>query len=368
MVQTQELQKEISDSNFWEQLEYEQQKIKNRKLDSKNPQIMELAKLYNQFTVASPVVSSIVSAKYEGIVSDQHCFTFAGFKDFIRVDNRPNESKYLKNTNIGDSIDVQIIDINNDVFMIHGSISSIYETAAHLSLKSLQEDTVINAFVKSINPAGYEMEILHDGITLPGFMPNTLAGMNKLYDPESIVGKTFEVMIESFSKEEGTYIVSRRKYLQTLIQDAIQELESGKVYTGHVTGTTQFGVFVEFNGCLTGMIHKANISLDWQDRLSQIKPGMTIDFYVKEIIKDKIILTQILRETLWDTIKNGQMIDGRVKDIKPFGVLVYLDDETMGLIHTSELEKIGKKFQEGQELKVKVLAVDRQNRKIFLTA
>jgi hypothetical protein len=45
-------------------------------------------------------------------------------------------------------------------------------------------------------------------------MPNTLAGINKLYDPTSI-GETFQVMIESFSEYEGTYIVSRRKYLQS---------------------------------------------------------------------------------------------------------------------------------------------------------
>jgi ribosomal protein S1 len=369
MIEAQELKKQTNDdSNFWEEIEYQQKKIKNRKLDSKNPQILELAKMYESYFIAVPVVGSMVNAKYEGILSNQHCFSFPGYKDFIRVENRSGETKYLKNTNIGDMIDVQIVDVNNDIFMISGSICSIYETAAHLSLKALKEDSVIMATVKSINPAGYDIEIIHDGITLPGFMPNTLAGINKLHDPESLVGKTFEVMVESYSKDEGTYIVSRRKYLQTLIADSIQELESGTVYTGHVTGTTQFGVFVEFNDCLTGMIHKANILPDWQDKISQIKPGMLIEFYVKEIIKDKIILTQILRETLWDTIKNGQIINGRVKDLKPFGVLVYLDDETMGLIHTSELDKIGKKFQEGQEIKVKVLAVDRTNRKIFLTA
>jgi small subunit ribosomal protein S1 len=175
-------------------------------------------------------------------------------------------------------------------------------------------------------------------------------------------------MIESFSKDEGTYIVSRRKYLNTLIPSAIKSLDSDEVYTGRVTGTTLFGVFVEFNDCLTGMIHKANIREDWQDRISEIKPGMEIEFYVKEIVKERIILTQILRETLWDTIKNGQVLNGRVKDTKQFGVLVSLDEETMGLIHTSEVEKIGKKFESGQEVKVKVLAVDRQNRKIFLTA
>jgi predicted RNA-binding protein with RPS1 domain len=74
-----------------------------------------------------------------------------------------------------------------------------------------------------------------------------------------------------------------------------------------------------------------------------------------------------LRETLWDTIKNGQILKGIVRDTKQFGTLVSLDDETMGLIHTSEMDKIGKKFTSGQQINVKVLSVDRSSRKIFLT-
>jgi hypothetical protein len=36
---------------------------------------------------------------------------------------------------------------------------------------------------------------------------NTLAGINKLYDPTSIIGETFQVMIESFSEYEGTILL-----------------------------------------------------------------------------------------------------------------------------------------------------------------
>ena len=203
-------------------------------------------------------------------------------------------------------------------------------------------------------------------------MPNTIAGINKLYDPNSIIGQTFEVMIESFSEHEGTYIVSRRKYLQSLISEEVKSLEYKKPYDGHVTGTTPFGVFVEFNDCLTGMIHKANINPDWSERISEIKPGFEITFYIKEIIRDraipKLILTQVLRESLWDHIKNGQIIEGKVKDNKPFGTLINLDEETVGLIHNSEMEKLGKvKLEPGQNLKVRVLSVDRTTRKIFLT-
>lgn len=362
MIETEKL----NETEFWADLEMQDSKRRNKMFKTK--EYSEQEKLYDAYFMSIPSKNTIVSGEYIGIQSGQHCFNVPGFKDWVRVDNRPGENKYLKNTKIGDKIDLLISSINNDNFLIQGTICGIYETAAHQSLKALDNDVVIFGKIKSSNPAGYDVEIIHDGITLQGFMPNTLAGINKLYEPDSIVGHQLELMIESFSKDEGTYIVSRRKYLNSLIPSAIKSLDSDVVYTGRVTGTTAFGVFVEFNECLTGMIHKANIREDWQERISEIKPGMEIEFYVKEIIKERIILTQILRETLWDTIKNGQILNGCVKDTKQFGVLVSLDEETMGLIHNSEVEKIGKKFENGQDVKVRVLAVDRQNRKIFLTA
>ncbi len=339
----------------------------NLKKKFKSIENKEMLKFYESTLVTTPEKGQVVSAVYHGILSNQHIFSVDGYKDHVRVDDKLSESKYLKSANTGDVIEVLIADVDHDNFFIKGSIAELYESRAHRNLKSLEEGTSVTAHIKSINPAGYDVELSHGGVVLPGFMPNTLAGINKLFDPNSIVGQTFEVMIESYSEQEGTYIVSRRKYLQSLIPSAIGQLEYGIPYKGFVTGTTPFGVFVEFNDCLTGMIHKANIDPDWQNKIQEIRPGYEIEFYIKEIIKEKIILTQILRETLWDNIKNGQIIEGTVKDVKPFGTLVNLDEETVGLIHTSEIERLKKKFQSGQEIKVKVLSVDRSSRKIFLT-
>ena len=115
------------------------------------------------------------------------------------------------------------------------------------------------------------------------------------------------------------------------------------------------------------MIHKTNLNPELAEKMHLIQPGMEIEFYIKEIIKNKIILTQILRESIWDSIKIGQVISGVVKERKSFGVLVRLDDETCGLVHTSELEKISKKLIDGDDVKVRVLSTDRLNRKIFLS-
>lgn len=341
--------------------------------NTKSKEYQKLVALYNVDDIYIPKKGEVITAKFITKTADQYVFGGRGYKDDIRIDDKISESKYLKNIKEGDLVDILITDVNQDVFMVKGSISSLYESMAHQNLKSLAEGHPVMVVVKSLNPAGYDVELSHGGVTLPGFMPNTLAGINKLHDQSSIVGQSFYVMIESYSESEGTYIVSRRKYLQTLIPEAIKKLYYNEIYKGHVTGTTPFGIFVEFSpieneaACLTGMIHKANVDPDWQERLTSIKPGFEIQFYIKEIIKEKIILTQILRETLWDNIKNGQVINGKVKDTKAFGTLISLDDETVGLIHTSEIEKLGKKFTPGQDIKVKVLAIDRNSRKIFLT-
>lgn len=326
-----------------------------------------LDSLYDTIKIETPVAGSVVKSTYLGIMSNQFVFSVVGYKDDVRIENKPGEAKYLNSIQIGDKVDLLITEVAQNTYFIKGSIAALYESIAHENMKSLEEGESVTAYIRSLNPAGYDVEITSGGVTLPAFMPNTLAGTNKLYDPSSIVGETFQVMVESFSEHEGTYIVSRRKYLQGLIPEEISNLEFNTLYGGRVTGTKPFGVFVEFNDCLTGMIHKANVVEEWQDRISEIKPGQEIEFYIKEIIKDKIILTQVLRETLWDNIKNGQLIEGRVKDVKQFGTLVILDDETVGLIHTSEMEKLGKKFTSGEDIKVKVLSVDRSQRKIFLT-
>ena len=137
----------------------------------------ELAKIYDQIKLEIPQKGDIVSAEYQGILSNQHIFSVTGYKDDIRVEDKGSESKYLKNVEKGDFVDVLIANVDNNHFYIRGSIAELYESRAHQNLKSLSEGTSVTAQIRSLNPAGYDVEILHGGVTLPAFMPNTLAGI-----------------------------------------------------------------------------------------------------------------------------------------------------------------------------------------------
>jgi len=323
------------------------------------------------FDAITDIVDVKIGQVTEGILSgeneDEIMFDI-GAKDCVRINKTKSEIQFFEGKKVGDVMEILITNKSDVPYFINASVASIYEARAHEHLTAIDFDDSVSVKVRELTPAGYNLDLYHDGVRLSAFMPHTLAGINKLHESarKELVGKDIQVMIESFSIEKGTYIVSRRKYLKTLAPKTIKKLKYNEVYTGHVTGTTPFGVFIEFEECLTGMIHKSNINPEYADKIKDIEPGTEIVFYVKEIIKDKIILTQILKDSLWDDVHIGQKLTGNVKVIKPFGALVKLDEETIGLIHISEIDKSNSKIEEGKDVKVKVLSVDRLNRKIFL--
>jgi ribosomal protein S1 len=310
-------------------------------------------------------VGDVITLVYYGETPEH--FLFEGdLKDFVRVDNKPNEARLIETMNIGDSVDVIITDTLEKPYMIKGSVALVFTNKVHDELATFDGNQFVNGVIKSMTPAGFSVVFTHMGVDLNAFMPNTLAGINRLLSPEKLVGKTLELAIESFSEDEGTYIVSRRKYLQSLIPEAIGNLVKGDLLVGLVTGTADFGVFVEFNECLTGMIHKSNLNPDNNNTIADIKPGNWIEFYVKEIFGKKIMLTQVLYETLWDTIENGQKISGIVKDNNKVGTLVMLDGETTGLISLDDVIRSGRTFKSGETLNLRIKNVDRMARKITL--
>jgi len=294
-------------------------------------------------------------------------------KDNVIIDRKGSEERICKQLVVGQVMDVLINNVSEQPFMIKGSISDLVRMKVDTKMKEFFENKVpINAYVREIIPAGYMLNIDIDRINIDAFMPNTLADVNKLYNPEVLLGQYINVMLETLQQDKGIYVVSRKRYLKTLIPEKVKSLKShakDKVYTGFVTGTRDFGVFVQFEECLTGMIHKANINEVFRDKLSDIAPGTEIDFYVKDVIKggNQIILTQTLEESLWDTVRVGDKLDGKVITVKPFGALIALDYETNGLIQTTYINKNNKSLKSGEKVDVIVISIIRDDRKIYLT-
>tara|TARA_R110000772_G_scaffold20466_2_gene56727 strand:+ start:46713 stop:47849 length:1137 start_codon:yes stop_codon:yes gene_type:complete len=301
---------------------------------------------------------------------DTHFLLDCDFKDLVRVPKTSEERNFFEHAEIADILKVVILNIIDErEYSIDGSVSRIYREEANKMIGEMPDDRYLQVLVNKLTPAGYNCTLNVNGCEIEAFLPQILAGVNKIENDEKneLVGKDLEMCVESFASDKGTWIVSRRKYLKQLIPAYIDNLDRETDYTGKVTGTAKFGVFVEFSECLTGMIHRSNLTDEWKERFEEITPGEDITFNVKEVIKGtKIILTQVHTESLWDSISIGEKLTGTIKDHKPFGTLIILDHETLGLIHSSEQTPEVKELKSGDKLEVKVLAVDRSNRKIYL--
>lgn len=372
-LETKRINESVEDPNFWNNLTKDVVLKWNPSGVYNQTFTPEYKKMLDCFHNLSDVPTVRVGDIIKGIISNitkKEIVIDINYKDSIYVDIKGQDFKIVQNLKNGDDISVMITDISETPYNIKGSITEFIKMEVADKLrKCYTKNTELLATVIEIIPAGFMLDIEMDNITITAFMPNTLAGVNRLsYDQiQDMQGKKIEVMLETLEQEKGVYVVSRKKYLQTLIPQLCKELKKDVIYTGTVTGSKDFGVFVEFHGCLTGMIHKVNLHENYHDMIGQIKPGTEIEFYIRDILKgDKIILTQILRESLWDTIRVGQIKEGVVKLVKPFGVLVALDDETVGLIQNSYIEKSNIKLSVGENIRVKIVSVIKDDRKIYL--
>ena len=272
---------------------------------------------------------------------------------------------------VGMEIDVKIKTNkkNGDV------IASISDAIKEVKLKEIK-DAIGNsavgftARVKELIHGGYWVDVA--GIKC--FMPGSLAGLNKLHDFNAIVNKDIIVMPITFSREKDTIVVSHREYLRTMIPITIEKLNESikEPRIGFVTGTTKFGVFAEFDECLTGLIPRAELTEEFQIALDNrtIKPGDEINFWAKEVISDrKIILSQLgPKVDLWDGVdekyKPMMITEGKVTKITSYGAFVELEKGISGLIHKSKLK--GADLSKGDIVNIKIGSVNVSDRKITM--
>jgi len=374
-------QVDLNDPNFWYDLEKENGNILKWNPKAEYDRVFApehkilLDYLHNLPETTEIRVGDVITGKIS-VINKKEIVIDVNYKDSIYVDIKAPDFKIIQNLKKGDDLNVMVTEVSESPYTITGSVTELIKMDVANKLRDFyKENIALSAKVLELIPAGFMLQIDMNHIEITAFMPNTLAGVNKLTAEQSqdLVGTNINVMLETLQQEKGVYVVSRKKYLNSLIPEAIETLRKTKtenaeaVFNGVVTGTKDFGVFVEFNECLTGMIHKVNINPEWQERLHEILPGTPIQFYVRDILKgDKLILTQMLRESLWDTIRVGQVKDGIVRSVKPFGALIALDDETTGLVQNTYIEKSGKQLKKGDNVKVKIVSVIKDDRKIYL--
>jgi len=313
---------------------------------------------------------------HEGVIYavDQNFITIdISYRELVYV-KANKESEEVRQLRPGDETAVLITETKGT---LTGTITGGVKHKTFMDLRGAIEEgntAWIGQVKNMIENGGYIVRV--QGVDC--FMPGSLAGINKLSDFSSIIGEEIYVVPVSFSSDRGTIVVSHRKYLQALIPSAIQDLKDnrGVEKEGNVTGTAKYGVFVEFDKCLTGMIHNNELDEDTQAKFKarDIKPGDPIKFFVKDIISNtKITLTQKESSTVnpWQDISSRyqipSVVEAKVKTKKDYGIFVNIEEGVTGLLHISELRDLDlNDYNAGDSISVQITRIDEATMKVFL--
>ena len=313
------------------------------------------------------VLATVLSVNQE----KNHAILYVGWREDAILDLKKELAEYIPNIKVGNQIEV-IIETKGQNVPITASYSK--------NIQALKRTEVFDAIGKNVAYAAKVEELIHGGyfLNIDGvrcFMPGSLGGMNKLVNFESLIGQTIYVVPINYSKEKDYIVVSHREYLKALVPQEIEKLIVSQKYNGFVTGTSRHGIFVEFNGCLTGLITKSDIDdinlVNYNE--GRIKPGDPIEFYLKEVLDDTKIILSCKPETIineWDGIEDKykvpSMVTGKVKRIVKYGIFVELEPKIVGLLHKSHLNE-DMQFEVGQDIDVKIVKIDRESKKVDFT-
>ncbi|MGC9453423.1 MAG: 30S ribosomal protein S1 [Phycisphaerae bacterium] len=195
-------------------------------------------------------------------------------------------------------------------------------------------------------------------------------------------GDQVEVVVLDIDKEKNEISLGMKqaeKNPWTLVKE---KYPPGTVITGTVRNMTNFGAFVEIEEGIDGLLHVSDLS--WTRKIGHpsevLQKGQEVQCVVLAVDEDKqrvALGLKQLTEDPWlrqipDHYLPGQIVRGKVTKITNFGVFVELEPELEGLLHVSELaehkvENPKDVVNPGDELEVKILRVDPEERKIGLS-
>ncbi|MEO7804589.1 MAG: 30S ribosomal protein S1 [Actinomycetota bacterium] len=220
-------------------------------------------------------------------------------------------------------------------------------------------------------------------IGLRGFLPASLVELRRVRDLEAFVGQELECKIIELDKNRNNVVLSRRAFLEEAHsehrKDFLENLKVGERRTGTVSSIVPFGAFVDLGG-VDGLVHVSELSwkhVDHPNEVVTVGQEIEVEILNVEYERDRVSLSLKNTQTdPWQTFAAshgmGDVVDGEVTKLVPFGAFLKVADGIEGLVHISELAEGHVELPEqvvtlGQIAKVRIIDVDPDRRRISLS-
>ena len=227
---------------------------------------------------------------------------------------------------------------------------------------------------------GKIFQIDHDGayVDIGGkssaFLPQEEASLRAVTDLSEVLpmNEELEFLIIRDQDAEGQVTISRKQLEIRQIWDRLLEMqENSQTVQVQVTGVNKGGVTVDLLG-VRGFIPRSHISE--RDNLEALKgQSLTVGFLEINRETKKLVLSQRLaaRSSNFSLLELGQLVEGKITGIKPFGVFVDLNGVS-ALLHIKQvsqkfIESLEKVFQVGQPIKAVIIDLDQGKGRIAIS-
>ena len=271
-----------------------------------------------------------------------------------------SESSLYANLKAGDPVEATVVDLENENGELDLSFKAAGQAKAWERVRELfTTGEAITAKVLDANKGGLLVKVEHATGFLPvsqlapEHYPRVTGGTkNRILEKlKEYVGLNFKVKVLDVNEEDGKLIVSEKAVWEEEQKNVIAQYKVNDTIDGVVTAIADFGVFVRFpldapdeTSCLEGLVHISEIA--WQ-RIDHprdyVKVSDKVSAKIIGIEGSKIFLSmKQLVPNPWENVglkyKVGDIVEGLVLKINPFGFFVELDKDIHGLAHISELD------------------------------
>jgi len=284
---------------------------------------------------------------------------------------------------VGERFDFRVLKINrkrsNVIVSRRVILEEEREKRRQELISTLKEGMVVKGKVKNITDYG----VFIDLGGLDGLLHITDMSWKKIKHPKEMVqlGDTLELMVLNYDREEQKVSLGLKQLVPNPWEDIHKKYPEGSKVIGKVTNIVDYGVFVELEPGVEGLVHISEMS--WTRKLKHpsqmVQLGDEVEVVVLgiDIEKKRISLgMKQVRPNPWDIVSEkypeGTILEAPIKNITDFGIFVGIEDGIDGLIHVSDIswtKKIhhpGELYKPGDMVRAKVLVVDKENEKFTL--
>jgi small subunit ribosomal protein S1 len=292
----------------------------------------------------------------------------------IRHDVDPNEV-----VKVGDHVEALVLQKEDkEGRLILSKKRAQYERAWGRIEEVMQSGGTIKGPVIEVVKGGLILDI-----GLRGFLPASLVDLRRVRDLHPFVGQELEAKIIELDRNRNNVVLSRRAFLEESQSEGrkkfLESLQKGERRKGTVSSIVNFGAFVDLGG-VDGLVHVSELSWKHVDHPSEVvQVGEEVEVEVLDVDLDRERVSLSLKATQEDPWKEferrysaGEIIDGQVTKLVPFGAFVRVAQGIEGLVHISELSDQHVDTPEsvlsvGDQVRVKVIEVDVPRRRISLS-